>query len=235
MSKKPPLEEENLFAGMMSAQEESSPLKKMKTAKRNFLPEPDKTPAPSPEKSAAASSWKEKIWEFDLTRPSQFMRDTMKESMLQEGFGKREANKIFKGLFFKEKVCNTKAQALEYLKTVPTSYAVKYKVGIPPSPKMITLEKRLTEKAERLVSCQKEQEKKFSTAFLTCPHCKSKVNSEFIHPPLCPVCGEDMRSGTAIETLTALEETRYFQKGLQILYRDSHSPGGNGKRPDQEI
>ena len=78
-----------------------------------------------PAEEAAAHAWKEKIWEFDLTKPSQWMKDTMKEDMLKEGFGKREANKVFKGLFFKEKVCNTRTQALEYLKSLPTSYAVK--------------------------------------------------------------------------------------------------------------
>lgn len=104
-----------------------------------------------PAEEAAAHAWKEKIWEFDLTKPSQWMKDTMKEDMLKEGFGKREANKVFKGLFFKEKVCNTRTQALEYLKSIPTSYAVKYKIGITPSPKMVSLEKGSGKKKK---SCQ---------------------------------------------------------------------------------
>lgn len=104
-----------------------------------------------PAEEAAAHAWKEKIWEFDLTKPSQWMKDTMKEDMLKEGFGKREANKVFKGLFFKEKVCNTRTQALEYLKSIPTSYAVKYKIGITPSPKMVSLEKG---SGKRKKSCQ---------------------------------------------------------------------------------
>lgn len=78
------------------------------------------------------------------------MKDTMKEDMLKEGFGKREANKVFKGLFFKEKICNTRTQAMEYLKAVPTSYAIKYKIGIAPSPKMVSLEKRLHERKRDL-------------------------------------------------------------------------------------
>ena len=42
--------------------------------------------------------------------------------MVAEGFTKREANHIFKGLVFKEKIFNTKNQALAYLKTVPTTW-----------------------------------------------------------------------------------------------------------------
>ena len=42
--------------------------------------------------------------------------------MVAEGFTKREANHIFRGLVFKEKIFNTKNQALAYLKTVPTTW-----------------------------------------------------------------------------------------------------------------
>lgn len=199
-----------------------------KTAKPASAPQIKNGSVEIPEKSvpsglsagemAAAKAWKEKFWEFDLTKPSQYMKDTMKESMLSEGFGKREANKVFKGLFFKEKVCNTKTQAVEYLLTIPNSYAVKYKIGIPPSPQMEKLEKRLHEKEERLEKCKEEGAKKFQVDFLTCPHCKSRVNTKFVHPPLCPVCGEDLRSETAIKTLTTLEEA---VKDLSKRYEDT--------------
>ena len=156
----------------------------------------------------AKRSWREKFWEFDITHPSQDIKDTMKEALLAEGFMKREANKVFKGLFFKEKIFNTKNQALEYLESVPTSYAVKYKIGIEPSPKMIALAKRLKEKEERLAAYKETQnEKKFAGDFITCPHCHSRVNADFVKPPLCPVCGDDMRSDTAVKTIRALEET----------------------------
>ena len=157
--------------------------------------------------ASGKGSWREKVWEFDITHPSQDIKDTMKEALVAEGFMKREANKVFKGLFFKEKIFNTKNQALEYLESVPTSYAVKYKIGIEPSPKMIALAKRLKEKEERLAAYQETQnEKKFAGDFITCPHCHSRVNADFVKPPLCPVCGNDMRSDTAVKTIRALEE-----------------------------
>lgn len=158
--------------------------------------------------ASGKGSWREKVWEFDITHPSQDIKDTMKEALVAEGFMKREANKVFKGLFFKEKIFNTKNQALEYLESVPTSYAVKYKIGIDPSPKMIALAKRLKEKEERLAAYKETQnEKKFAGDFITCPHCHSRVNAGFVKPPLCPVCGDDMRSDTAVKTIRALEET----------------------------
>lgn len=157
--------------------------------------------------ASGKGSWREKVWEFDITHPSQDIKDTMKEALVAEGFMKREANKVFKGLFFKEKIFNTKNQALEYLESVPTSYAVKYKIGIEPSPKMIALAKRLKEKEERLAAYKETQnEKKFAGDFITCPHCHSRVNADFVKPPLCPVCGNDMRSDTAVKTIRALEE-----------------------------
>lgn len=205
MKRKVEMEEDSLFS-----QTDMAPAKKKI---------PKTAPSLRPAEEAAAHAWKEKIWEFDLTKPSQWMKDTMKEDMLKEGFGKREANKVFKGLFFKEKVCNTRTQALEYLKSIPTSYAVKYKIGIAPSPKMVSLEKRLHEKEERLATYTSAQnEKKFTVAFVSCPHCKSRVNRDFIHPPLCPVCGKDMRSDTAVKTITTLEET---VKDLKKRYEDT--------------
>lgn len=157
--------------------------------------------------ASGKGSWREKVWEFDITHPSQDIKDTMKEALVAEGFMKREANQVFKGLFFKEKIFNTKNQALEYLESVPTSYAVKYKIGIEPSPKMIALAKRLKEKEARLAAYQETQnEKKFAGDFITCPHCHSRVNALFVKPPLCPVCGDDMRSDTAVKTIHTLEE-----------------------------
>lgn len=203
-------EEASLFGEKMA--EEKKPARGKKVSPKKAAPFAKAAPQPKaaeenvsePEKG----SWREKFWEFDITHPSQDIKDTMKEALLAEGFMKREANKVFKGLFFKEKIFNTKNQALEYLESVPNSYAVKYKIGIEPSPKMLSLAKRLKEKEERLAAYKETQnEKKFAGDFITCPHCHSRVNAGFVKPPLCPVCGDDMRSDTAVKTIRALEET----------------------------
>lgn len=203
-------EEASLFGEKMA--EEKKPARGKKVSPKKAAPFAKAAPQPKAAEEnvnkPAKRSWREKFWEFDITHPSQDIKDTMKEALLADGFMKREANKVFKGLFFKEKIFNTKNQALEYLESVPTSYAVKYKIGIEPSPKMVSLLKRLKEKEERLAAYKKTQnEKKFAGDFITCPHCHSRVNAGFIKPPLCPVCGDDMRSDTAVKTIRALEET----------------------------
>lgn len=203
-------EEASLFGEKMA--EEKKPARGKKVSPKKAAPFAKAAPQPKAAEEnvnePAKRSWREKFWEFDITHPSQDIKDTMKEALLTEGFMKREANKVFKGLFFKEKIFNTKNQALEYLESVPTSYAVKYKIGIEPSPKMVSLLKRLKEKEERLAAYKETQnEKKFAGDFITCPHCHSRVNAGFIKPPLCPVCGDDMRSDTAVKTIRALEET----------------------------
>ena len=203
-------EEASLFGEKMA--EEKKPARGKKVSPKKAAPFAKAAPQPKAAEEnvnePAKRSWREKFWEFDITHPSQDIKDTMKEALLADGFMKREANKVFKGLFFKEKIFNTKNQALEYLESVPTSYAVKYKIGIEPSPKMISLLKRLKEKEERLAAYKETQnEKKFAGDFITCPHCHSRVNAGFIKPPLCPVCGDDMRSDTAVKTIRALEET----------------------------
>lgn len=203
-------EEASLFGEKMA--EEKKPARGKKVSSKKAAPFAKAAPQPKAAEEnvnePAKRSWQEKFWEFDITHPSQDIKDTMKEALLTEGFMKREANKVFKGLFFKEKIFNTKNQALEYLESVPTSYAVKYKIGIEPSPKMLSLAKRLKEKEERLAAYKETQnEKKFAGDFITCPHCHSRVNAGFIKPPLCPVCGDDMRSDTAVKTIRALEET----------------------------
>lgn len=212
-------EEASLFGEGMAAEKKPARVKKASpkasAASPKAAPKPKAAAKKGEEKemsepgnaASGKGSWREKVWEFDITHPSQDIKDTMKEALVAEGFMKREANKVFKGLFFKEKIFNTKNQALEYLESVPTSYAVKYKIGIEPSPKMVSLLKRLKEKEERLAAYKETQnEKKFAGDFITCPHCHSRVNAGFIKPPLCPVCGDDMRSDTAVKTIRTLEE-----------------------------
>lgn len=212
-------EEASLFGEGMAQEKKPARVKKVSSkasaASSKAAPQPKAAAKEREEKemsepgnaASGKGSWREKVWEFDITHPSQDIKDTMKEALVAEGFMKREANKVFKGLFFKEKIFNTKNQALEYLESVPTSYAVKYKIGIEPSPKMIALAKRLKEKEERLAAYKETQnEKKFAGDFITCPHCHSRVNADFVKPPLCPVCGDDMRSDTAVKTIRTLEE-----------------------------
>ena len=226
-------EEASLFGEKMA--EEKKPARGKKVSPKKAAPFAKAAPKKAAEENVSEpekGSWREKFWEFDITHPSQDIKDTMKEALLADGFMKREANKVFKGLFFKEKIFNTKNQALEYLESVPTSYAVKYKIGIEPSPKMVSLLKRLKEKEERLAAYKETQnEKKFAGDFITCPHCHSRVNAGFVKPPLCPVCGDDMRSDTAVKTIHTLEEAvAELRKRLEDTARKYNSKFTGGEK-----
>lgn len=231
MSQNPDFEETSLF-DLFPAEEKKTDKKEQKnektedaapkdgrgkesavTAVKAIKPEtaPGKEEIPVPQLKdcpvSATPAWTEKFWEYDITKPSQWIRDDMKEHMVAEGFTKREANHIFRGLVFKEKIFNTKNQALAYLKTVPTTYAVKYKIGIEPSPRMVSLKKRLDDKKARLEEYKNDQAmRKFRTEFVSCPVCRSKINSRYFTPPACPVCRCDMRAESVIHTLESLEK-----------------------------
>lgn len=232
-------EEASLFGEEMTAEKKPARAKKASAQKAASSARAASQPKAAAKKEAGEKvsepqrgSWREKIWEFDITHPSQDIKDTMKEALVAEGFMKREANRVFKGLFFKEKIFNTKNQALEFLESIPTSYAVKYKIGIDPSPKMIALAKRLKEKEERLAAYKETQnEKKFAGDFITCPHCHSRVNADFVKPPLCPVCGDDMRSDTAVKTIRTLEEAAAeLRKRLEDTARKYNSKFTGGEK-----
>lgn len=232
-------EEASLFGEKMAEEKKPARAKKASLKASASTVKAETSPKAAPKKAAEENvsepekgSWREKFWEFDITHPSQDIKDTMKEALLADGFMKREANKVFKGLFFKEKIFNTKNQALEYLESVPTSYAVKYKIGIEPSPKMIALAKRLKEKEERLAAYKETQnEKKFAGDFITCPHCHSRVNADFVKPPLCPVCGDDMRSDTAVKTIRTLEKAAAeLRKRLEDTARKYNSKFTGGEK-----
>ena len=97
---------------------------------------------------------------------------------------------------------------------------------------MIALAKRLKEKEERLAAYQKTQnEKKFAGDFITCPHCHSRVNADFVKPPFCPVCGDDMRSDTAVKTIRTLEEAvAELRKRLEDTARKYNSKFTGGEK-----
>ena len=113
-------EEASLFGEKMA--EEKKPARGKKVSPKKAAPfakaAPQSKAAEENVNEPAKRNWREKFWEFDITHPSQDIKDTMKEALLADGFMKREANKVFKGLFFKEKIFNTKHQALEYLERV---------------------------------------------------------------------------------------------------------------------
>ncbi|WP_302792446.1 hypothetical protein [Dialister invisus] len=208
MSQNPDFEETSLF-DLFPAEEKKTDKKEQKnektedaapkdgrgkesavTAVKAIKPEtaPGKEEIPVPQLKdcpvSATPAWTEKFWEYDITKPSQWIRDDMKEHMVAEGFTKREANHIFRGLVFKEKIFNTKNQALAYLKTVPTTYAVKYKIGIEPSPRMVSLKNGWTTKRHALKNIKTIRPcGSFVRNLFPAPYAAQKSTADILHRP----------------------------------------------------
>lgn len=71
------------------------------------------------------------------------------------------------------------------------------------------LEKKIKELADKSKEyAEAHSVKKFKAAFVGCPKCSSKVAREYIRYDRCPVCGEDLRSKTTLDTLAGYEAKR---------------------------
>lgn len=226
MISEPDFEEISLF----DLSDEKDPPEAIKETTKTEIPAKEEI-EPQEIALTAENLWQDKYWEFDITNPTQTIRDSIKATMIEEGFTKREVNHIFKGLFFKEKIFNTKSQAMEYLKTLPTTYAVKYKIGIPPSPKMLTLQKRCQVQEEKWTNFLQEQEKRWAGDFITCATCHSRINTHYITPPVCPVCKQDLRPQTVLKKWQSLQKALYdVQKKYEQTSRKYNAQFTGGEK-----
>ena len=57
------------------------------------------------------------------------------------------------------------------------------------------------------------------------------MNADFVKPPLCPVCDDDMRSDTAVKTIRTLEEAvAELRKRLEDNARKYNSKFTGGEK-----
>lgn len=103
-------EEASLFGEEMTAKKK--PARAKKASPKKAAPSAKAAPHPKEavKKEAGGKvsepprgSWREKLWEFDITHPSQDIKDTMKEALVAEGFMKREANRVSRGFSSKKR------------------------------------------------------------------------------------------------------------------------------------
>lgn len=189
----------------------------------------NKKTEPSFLKKSSLLDKKELYREFPLTMPSKEIKDSIIDMYLREGLKKREINKILKGLFFKEKIFNTKLQAMQFLEKIDHTYAVKYKIGIEPSPKLVSLSEKLEKKKLILDKYKKEMQKKLQVAFITCKNCKSRLNTDFIEEYICPLCNIDLRNENLLKKLQKTEsDVKNMKDRLEFETRkyNSHFTGG---------
>ena len=65
----------------------------------------------------------------------------------------------------------------------------------------ILLEKIKAEERALAETVDKTDVSNFKARLITCETCESKINRTYIKGSICPVCGNDMRSKTAIKTI----------------------------------
>ena len=94
----------------------------------------------------------------------------------------------------------------DYQKTLENAYfltanklkgATKYK----------SLWTRISETQTKKIAYAKEHSvRNFKAKLVACPNCESKVNKKFVKYDRCPVCNNDLRSKTTINTLRGYDE-----------------------------
>ena len=107
------------------------------------------------------------------------------------------------------------------------NYAMEHEVTavctftFPRSSKYIQLEKKLDETKKKLSTYREAHSvKKFKSATVGCETCKSKLSIKWLKSEECPVCGDDLRSKTTLETIGRYEkQIRDLEKELKAEER----------------
>lgn len=107
-------------------------------------------------------------------------------------------------------VFDSEEDAEEYCNSKSHLWARNYNVMVPfrdtscakNTKRIQTLEERKNKEIEKLTEYQKTHSiASFKSKLITCPKCESKINKNYIHNDICPLCRTDLRSDTTKTTL----------------------------------
>lgn len=110
------------------------------------------------------------------------------------------------------KIFDTEAEARDYAYTYGMDHEVTAVCQFrkPRSSKYITLEKRIDAEKKKLNEYKKTHSvKAFKSASVGCDFCKSKLTIKFLKDDECPVCGNDLRSKTTLDTINKYSKNIY--------------------------
>lgn len=147
-------------------------------------------------------------WNYDLgTKPKSIQIDA-------ETLAKRDGDGLYCDIKFNDLLFDNEEKALEYLnrKTDSGDYycgAVKYLEypNLPKSKHYEDLEQRLGEWNKKYNDLRnKIHYANVKASFVSCPSCNSKINKEFIKWNYCPICRNDMRPKSTLDTIKRYEE-----------------------------
>ena len=128
------------------------------------------------------------------------------------------------------KICDSEADAHDYIESVDKGWydqvAVRFR-GPVETAKTRDLQNRL------LVARGKAKEvnavvhfASAKAAFISCPHCKSKIAQPYIKTNFCPVCHADLRPASALDKVQkAAQKCRDLEEKLRQAERDAAQKG----------
>lgn len=129
-----------------------------------------------------------------------------------------------------DKICDTETDARDYIKSVDEGWydqiAVRFRVPVETA--------RTKELRSRLIAAREKAREadavihfaNAKAAFISCPHCKSKIAQPYIKTNFCPVCGADIRPASALDKVQkAVQKCRDLEEKLHQAEREAAKKG----------
>ena len=107
-----------------------------------------------------------------------------------------------------DNICANYDEALEFIRQQDRGWydqlAVKFREYpvIAPSKTLLALQERLRKEMEKLTTYENAHcVQSFKVEYIGCPKCGSKLKRELLKNNRCPLCGEELRGKTTIDTI----------------------------------
>ncbi len=117
--------------------------------------------------------------------------------------------------------CMSRDEAEEILRYLPEGecFAVRYHKEPSPSDGMVKMQQRIDAMEEKRARFLEERSvRSFAAKTIGCKKCGSQLAKEFLKDDFCPLCGNDLRSQSTLDTLAQMDESlRDMKKELFSL------------------
>lgn len=126
-----------------------------------------------------------------------------------------------------DQVCDSYEDAHRYIEEHDKGWydqlAVKYRhyPTLVKTKKLLDLEQRSTALSKKLYDEEcKVRTKEMKSAYVSCKKCGSKLSTEFLNSNFCPLCHNDLRSPTTLNSIKRLkEQAKAVKKAADEEYR----------------
>ena len=146
----------------------------------------------------------------DKKKVISYLNDYVARQDRQEG-----CSGLYRDIRWLDVECDTYEEAIKYIENHDRgdydNLAVKYKnyanVEIKPAKACESLKIKIAELTEKKRAYETQHGvHNFKSSYIGCSRCGSKINREYLKGNRCPVCGEDLRGKTTLDTLKRYDE-----------------------------